>query len=79
MKITIYTLTWDAADANERVGTQLFTTKAERDQTVLEWVREWGVECASVDELDSERVIDALSDIDVEYHLHEHELEVFAA
>jgi hypothetical protein len=76
MKVIVYSLTWDARNACERIGTQLYGSKAKRDADVLDWVRSYDVECDSIEELESDRVLDQLNAKDVEYHLGEHEVEV---
>ncbi len=78
MKITVYSLTWDARNACERIGTQLFASAEERAATIVDWVGSWGIEIESADELESDRVQNELGSRDVEYVLGEHTLEVAA-
>lgn len=76
MKLTIYSLTWDARNACSQIGTMLFATKAARDAKLLEWARSWNIEIKDVDDFHSDRVTDALAARDVDYNLDDHEIEL---
>jgi hypothetical protein len=76
MKLTIYSLTWDARNACSRIGTELFTSKDERDAKLVEWVSSRGIEIENVDQLYSDEVLNALGARDIEYVLDEHTIEI---
>jgi hypothetical protein len=76
MKITVYSLTWDCSNANERIGTRVFATQAECNELMLEWVRSYGIEVDSVDALKSDAVIAVMAEKEIEFITCEHVIEI---
>jgi hypothetical protein len=76
MKVTVYSITWDIRNAQSRLGTELFATEAQRDAGLLEMVRSYGIEVASMDEFYSDRVNDELNACDADIIVDDHYLDI---